>query len=173
MFKSATLVPTHPTSPWRGHRQLSLSSVSRVKVEGKQLRLASPPSVSLFGSCSPPTPPPLLQVLPVSRSLFEAAAWPRSPLLPPQTHSSCGSSRPLLHAGLIRRAAPAGLPLDMQMTVAESLPARLVVYSHSRAVCRSAFLQMKVEPRGFIDDIIPVRQTPLYGFQTITFIGPL
>lgn len=97
MFQSATLVPTHPTSPWRGPRQLSLSSVSRVKVEGKQLRLASPPSVSL---CSSPLLPHLLQVLPVSRSLFEAAAWPRSPLLPPQTHSSCGSSRPLLHAGL-------------------------------------------------------------------------
>lgn len=169
MFQSATLVPTHPTSPWRGPRQLSLSSVSRVKVEGKQLRLASPPSVSL---CSSPLLPHLLQVLSLAHSLKQLPGRALLCFLPKLT---AAAEAPALYStlALIRLAAPAGLPLDMQRTVAVSLPARLVIYSHSRAVCRSAFLQMKVEPRGFIDDIISVRQTPLYGFETITFIGPL
>lgn len=99
MFKSTALVPTHRTSPWRGHRQLSLSSVSRVKVEGKQFRLAfSAQRLTLWlwlSSTSPPSPSAAC----LSLTLCSSCRL-RSPLLPPQTHSSCGTSRPLLHASL-------------------------------------------------------------------------
>lgn len=111
------LISTHLTSPWRVHRQLSLSSLSHWSAKEKQL-----PSFPLrnLGSHSLPLslpPPPLLAKCCQSLAQpFEAAVGCTLLSFLPQTHNSCGTSRPLLHTGLdgtrwvsLRRANSRGL----------------------------------------------------------------
>lgn len=129
MFKSATLVPTHPTSPWRGQRQLSLSSVSRAKVEGKQLRLAfSAQRLTLWLLLSSTSPPSSKCCPSLAHSLKQLPGRALLCFLPKLT---AAAEPPALYStlALIRHAAPAGLPSDVQMTVAVSLPACLVISS--------------------------------------------
>lgn len=120
MFKpAALLVPTYLTSPWRGHRQLSLSSLSHWKVKGKQQprrRLAFSAQRLTLWLClsSPPPSPPSSSKCRLSHanSLKQLSAALSSALLPlPKTRSSCGTSRPLLHTVLDKTRCSSWLPL--------------------------------------------------------------
>lgn len=77
MIQSSALIPTHLTSPWRGPSQLSLSSVSNLNAEGKQLRFRLAFSAQCLTLCLFLTtpPPPLLSkcCLSLANSFKEAA----------------------------------------------------------------------------------------------------
>lgn len=176
MFQFAALILSYLTSPWRGHRQLSLSSVSHLNAEGKQPRFSLAFSAQRLTLCLflyPP--PPLLSkcCLSLANSLKQLSAALSSPLstnsqqlwnLPPSpSHWPWQNTRPEL-----------GFTSTCKWPCAVSQPACLTISlqlreAHTHFVCGSAFLQMKGELRGLIDDIISVRQMPLYG----TFISLL
>lgn len=73
--------------------------------------LPSPPSVSLFASFSTPHLLSCLSAACLSLTLWSSCRL-HSPRLSPQTHSSCGTSRPLLHTGLDKTRVPSWVSLQ-------------------------------------------------------------